>query len=112
MRRGARAAARAGRRRSRHDRATPTTAGTSTAGTSTAGTTDRSGSAAGGSVEEPFAPSPETGRLTKSVVIAEFLAHPKVAHWLERYPPNPQTDATFDKATQRWTVMVWSGRAG
>ena len=46
------------------------------------------------------------------MVIAEFLAHPKVAHWLERYPPKPQTDATFDKATQRWTVMVWSGLAG
>ena len=66
----------------------------------------------GGSVEEPFAPSPETGRLTKQIVIAKFLAYPKVADWLERYPPNPLTVATFDKATQRWTVKVWSGRAG
>ena len=93
--------------------ATADTGGTTTAGTSTAGTTGPLGiTGRGGSVEEPFAPSPETGRLTKGVVIADFLAHPKVAHWLERYPPNPQTNATFDKATQRWTVMVWSGLAG
>ena len=35
-----------------------------------------------------------------------------MAHWLDRYPPNPQTDATFDKATGLWKVQVWSGRAG
>ena len=93
--------------------ATAGTAATSTAGTGTGATTGSLGiTGRGGSVEEPFAPSPETGRLTKSAVIAEFLAHPKVAHWLARYPPNPQTQATFDEATQRWTVMVWSGRAG
>jgi len=89
------------------------TARQSTAAASTTGTTGLLGSSGhGGSVGEPFTPSRDTGRLTKSVVIAEFLAHPKVAHWLERYPPKPQTDATFDKATQRWTVMVWSGLAG
>ena len=54
----------------------------------------------------------EKGRLTKSAVIAEFLAYPKVAHWLARYPPNPQTQATFDEATQRWTVHGVVGRAG
>jgi hypothetical protein len=91
--------------------ATDTSPAAATAGGSTTGATDPLG-ANGGSVEEPFAPSPENGRLTKAVATAKFLAHPKVAHWLDRYPPNPQTDATFDKATQRWTVMVWSGRAG
>ena len=39
-----------------------------------------------------------------------FLAYPKVADWLERYPPKPTTDATFEHGT--WTVKVWSGEAG
>ena len=65
-----------------------------------------------GSVEEPFAPAPATGRLTEDSAISTFLADPKVAQWLERYPPTPQTDATFDPATRRWTVKVWSGKAG
>jgi hypothetical protein len=43
-------------------------------------------------------------------VIDRFLADPKVHDWLERYPPNPQTDATF--ANGSWTVHVWSGKAG
>jgi hypothetical protein len=33
-----------------------------------------------------------------------------VAAWLERYPANPTTDATFADGT--WTVNVWSGQAG
>ncbi len=37
---------------------------------------------------------------------------PKVAGWLERYPPRPTTDASFDRATRVWTVRVWSGKAG
>ncbi len=41
-----------------------------------------------------------------------FLAVPKVAGWLDRYPPGPQTDATFDRRTRTWTVHVWSGEAG
>ena len=40
------------------------------------------------------------------------LADPKVASWLRRYPPNPQTQATFDSASRIWTVRAWSGRAG
>ena len=39
-----------------------------------------------------------------------FLAYPKVRDWLERYPPHPQTQATFASGT--WTVDVWSGKAG
>jgi hypothetical protein len=30
--------------------------------------------------------------------------------WLQRYPPDPQTNATFKQGT--WTVDVWSGKAG
>ena len=51
-----------------------------------------------------------SGQLPQSEVIARFLAYPKVRDWLKRYPPNPQTQATF--ATGTWTVNVWSGKAG
>ena len=44
--------------------------------------------------------------------MAAFLAEPKVAGWLERYPPDPATDASFDEAKRTWTVRVWSGKAG
>ena len=40
------------------------------------------------------------------------LAHPKVASWLERYPPDPTTSATFREETRTWVVKVWSGEAG
>ena len=51
-------------------------------------------------------------RLTKKQAVADLLRVPKVAHWLERYPRHPVTDATFDRQTRRWTAHVWSGRAG
>ena len=63
-------------------------------------------------VEEPFAPVVGGSRLAEKIVVARFLDYPKVANWLDRYPPHPQTDATFDPATRRWTVKVWSGKAG
>ena len=63
-------------------------------------------------VEEPFAPVTGAARLTERVAVARFLEEPKVARWLDRYPPHPPTEATFDKATRRWTVRVWSGEAG
>ena len=66
----------------------------------------------GRSVEEPFAPVTGGPRLTEKIVVARFLESPKVAGWLDRYPPHPPTDATFDPATRRWTVKVWSGKAG
>jgi len=53
-----------------------------------------------------------TPRLTEAEVVRTFLAVPKVADWLERYPPSPTTDASFDRASGTWTVHVWSGRAG
>jgi hypothetical protein len=49
-------------------------------------------------------------RATKSQSIKLFMAYPKVADWLKRYPRNPTTDATFDKGV--WNVNIWSGRAG
>jgi hypothetical protein len=36
----------------------------------------------------------------------------KVARWLDRYPPRPETDAELDAKTSRWRVHVWSGEAG
>jgi hypothetical protein len=50
------------------------------------------------------------GQLPQSEVIDRFLADPKVHAWLERYPPHPQTQATFAQGI--WTVNVWSGKAG
>jgi hypothetical protein len=63
-------------------------------------------------VEEPLAEAAGAPRLTKSVVVGRFLEELKVSHWLDRYPPRPSTDATFDRTTRRWTVRVWSGKAG
>ncbi len=50
------------------------------------------------------------GRLPKREVIDRFLADPKVHDWLQRYPPKPTTDATYENGV--WTVNVWSGAAG
>ncbi len=63
-------------------------------------------------VEKPFSPSSGDGVLTEKQVVARFVAHPKVARWLSRYPAHPTTDATFDAAAHTWTVRVWSGKAG
>ena len=63
-------------------------------------------------VETPFAPDATPSRLSESEAVKAFLAHPKVARWLDRYPPRPETDATFDRKTRTWTVHVWTGDAG
>ena len=94
MWRGARAAARAGRQRSRFDR--------------TGRRHERPERVRRGAVRSGPRDGPADGGLRDR----HFLADPKVAQWLERYPPTPQTDATFDPATRRWTVKVWSGKAG
>ena len=62
-------------------------------------------------VEIPFVPV-GGAVLGEQVVIDRFLDEPKVARWLERYPPRPQTDASFDRRARTWKVHVWSGRAG
>jgi len=57
-------------------------------------------------------------RLTSAQATQIFLGYGKVAHWLSRYPPNPQTAATYattncpDVNVACWTVDVWSGKAG
>jgi hypothetical protein len=61
-------------------------------------------------VQTPFAPTPAQPKLTKAQATQALLDVPKVRDWLDRYPPRPTTDATFDKGT--WTVNVWSGAAG
>ncbi len=50
--------------------------------------------------------------LTEAQVVARFTAYPDVRRWLDRYPPRPTTDASFDEATRQWRVHVWSGEAG
>ena len=50
--------------------------------------------------------------LSERTAIARLLAHEQVADWLERYPPRPETDASFDADRASWTVHVWSGEAG
>ncbi len=70
------------------------------------------GSAA--AAERPTVPPPslDAPRLDEAKAVERFLEAPKVAHWLDRYPPLPQTDGQFDRVTRRWTIEVWSGRAG
>jgi hypothetical protein len=58
----------------------------------------------------PLSPGPPS--LTEEQATAALLLHPKVERWLDRYPPKPQTDATFDRVKRTWTVNVWSGNAG
>ncbi len=50
--------------------------------------------------------------LTEASAMHVFLAYPKVARWLDRYPSGPSTDASFDPKRRTWTVHVWSGDAG
>jgi hypothetical protein len=58
----------------------------------------------------PLTPGPPS--LTEEQSTTALLIDPKVERWLDRYPPKPQTDATFDREKQTWTVNVWSGKAG
>ena len=51
-------------------------------------------------------------RLTEDEAVELALAHPKVASWLERYPPDPTTDADYRADSRRWLVKAWSGDAG
>jgi hypothetical protein len=67
---------------------------------------------AGRLVETPFAPPAGGPRLTEPRATALLLAEPKVADWLDRYPPRPTTDAEYDRRDGDWTVKVWSGEAG
>ena len=44
--------------------------------------------------------------------IQTALAQKEVAEWLERYPPDPSTSATFRSESRTWVVKAWSGEAG
>jgi hypothetical protein len=58
------------------------------------------------------APAQHTALLDKAEATRVALAHPRVADWLERYPPGPTTSATFRAETRTWLVKAWSGEAG
>ena len=81
-----------------------------TAGTAAAATVPAP--LATGPVAPPAATQPAEPRLSEDAAVETFLEHPKVARWLERYPPEPTTDASFDADDATWTVHVWSGKAG
>ena len=68
----------------------------------------------GNLVQTPFVPAKVPPRLTEERATALFVADPKVAHWLDRYPDDATrtSDASFDDADRRWTVKVWQGAAG
>jgi hypothetical protein len=51
-------------------------------------------------------------RRTAAQATQLALANPKIASWLERYPPKPTTAAEFDDEARVWEVKVWSGKAG
>ncbi len=54
----------------------------------------------------------DPARLGEEEAIARALEHPKVAAWLDRYPPDPTTEATFRPESRDWVVKAWSGEAG
>jgi hypothetical protein len=58
-----------------------------------------------------FSPQPSP-RLTEQQALALFLADKKVADWLDRYPPDRSSSATFDRARGQWKAHVWWGEAG
>jgi len=63
-------------------------------------------------VDTPFAPTAKEPRLDAARATAILFREPKVARWLDRYPPKPQTEAEYDAAKGAWTVKAWSGKAG
>ena len=65
----------------------------------------------GNLVQTPFVPPQPEPRLNEERAVALLLRHPKVADWLERYPPNPTTDADR-RDDGDWNVRIWSGDAG
>lgn len=63
-------------------------------------------------VETPFVPAEGSARLSEESATAILFRNGKVADWLDRYPPKPQTDAEYRPATDDWVVKAWSGDAG
>ena len=56
-------------------------------------------------VQTPFAPTAGAARLTERQAIAVFRGHRKVSDWLDRYPPEPQTDAEYRPATGELSLI-------
>jgi hypothetical protein len=63
-------------------------------------------------LEAPFAPREGAAQLTEERATTILFRHPKVRAWLDRYPPQPQTEAEYRPATADWEVKAWSGDAG
>ncbi len=59
----------------------------------------------------PFGSLPPP-RLSEADAVRALVEQPKIASWLRRYPPGPQTDAVFQVGSRSWRVHVWSGKAG
>jgi len=59
------------------------------------------------------AAAPARGATPEASAKATFLAHPKVAGWMERYPRSAWvTTASFRPRAGVWQVSVFSGKAG
>ena len=43
-------------------------------------------------IQTPFVPSSAAARLTEAQATRILLRYPKVADWLERYPPTPNIE--------------------
>ena len=56
--------------------------------------------------------SEEPPRLVEESATEAALADPKITAWLERYPREPTTSATFRPESRTWTVKAWYGEAG
>jgi hypothetical protein len=66
--------------------------------------------AEGGAPAEPGALSGPL--LSEDEATQLVLDHRKVASWLDRYPPDPRTEAEFDRGSREWTVRVWVDDVG
>jgi len=61
-------------------------------------------------VQTPLAPTQQTAQLSETRAKGIFLADPKVAHWLERYPRGaPTVTATYQSDSQKCTFGTRRG---
>jgi hypothetical protein len=67
----------------------------------------------GNLVGTPFIPEPEPAEMSEEQAERIFLAHPKIADWLDRYPRTDRVvQAEFEEDYDTWHVRVWWGEAG
>jgi hypothetical protein len=65
----------------------------------------------GSPIEVPFVPRDEPAgpSLTDRQAIQAAMRYPKIADWIDRYPPKSLTrEASLDEETGLWSVKVWS----